>query len=71
MLAIPSSAQNQPQFDQQQSTGYDAKQKVQACMENIDQTQMRKFQQMGAEINDLCAAGERDQVQERSLEFAE
>lgn len=40
-------------------------------MENIDQTQMRKFQQMGAEINDLCAAGERDQVQERSLEFAE
>ncbi len=49
--------------------------KMQTCMENIDQAEMDAFQksaeQMEADVKALCAAGKRDAANERALKFGQ
>jgi phosphoribosylaminoimidazole carboxylase (NCAIR synthetase) len=48
-------------------------QAMQACMENVDQTALQKFEQRALEVNEkiksLCAAGERDKAQSLAMDF--
>ena len=50
-------------------------QKMQACMQNIDQGQMKaikqKGEQMGVEIKALCAAGKRSQAQAAVVSYGQ
>jgi hypothetical protein len=69
-------AQNHPQFDQQQMQAMmQNAQQMQACMENVDQSELQRFEQqakqMEAEVNALCDAGERDQAQHKALSFGQ
>ncbi len=49
--------------------------KMQTCMENIDQAEMDAFQksaeQMEADVKALCAAGKRDAANARALKFGQ
>ncbi len=49
-------------------------QKAQACMENIDKTQMEKFENAGtemeSEIQGLCDSGKRDEAQALALDYS-
>jgi len=49
-------------------------QKAQACMQEIDQSQMDKFKkegdQMEARIKGLCDSGKRDEAQEQAIAFS-
>ncbi|MGZ5001121.1 MAG: hypothetical protein ACXV7F_12555 [Methylomonas sp.] len=49
--------------------------KMQTCMENIDQAEMDAFQrnaeQMQAEVDALCAAGKRDAANARAMKFGQ
>lgn len=48
-------------------------QEMQSCMQNVDQADMNKLQQrsrqMEAEVKSLCAAGKRDEAQEKVISF--
>ena len=48
-------------------------QKMQACMENIDQAKMRKLEQrsyqIGEEIEALCNEGKRDEAEKKALAY--
>jgi cell fate (sporulation/competence/biofilm development) regulator YmcA (YheA/YmcA/DUF963 family) len=48
-------------------------QKVQACMEKIDQAELKGIEQRSkefdAEIKSLCAAGKRDKAQKKAIAF--
>lgn len=47
--------------------------KMQACMEKIDQSKMKSLEQraqkMEAEVKSLCASGKRDQAQKKAIAF--
>lgn len=49
-------------------------QKVQQCMENVDQSEMKDFEQRAqktdAEIKALCAKGKRDKAQKEAIQFS-
>jgi len=49
-------------------------QKMQACMAEIDQSEMKKFEQranqMQAKVDSLCASGKRDEAQKEGIAFA-
>ena len=49
-------------------------QKMQACMAEIDQSEMKKFEQranqMQTKVETLCASGKRDEAQEEGIAFA-
>lgn len=49
-------------------------QAMQACMEQVDQTALQKFQVRAREVNEeiksLCAAGKRDEAQKVAMDFA-
>ena len=49
-------------------------QKAQACMQDIDSSELNKLEQQGqqieAEIKALCAAGKRDQAQSRAIAYS-
>ncbi len=49
-------------------------QKVQQCMESIDQQQLQSLQNQSeefkAEIDDLCAQGDRSEAQKKALSFS-
>ena len=48
-------------------------QKMQSCMQNVDQAKLKVFEQrsyqMEAEIKSLCASGQRDEAQEKAVSF--
>lgn len=48
-------------------------QKMQACMQSVDQAELKKFetrgQQMEREVKSLCAAGKRDAAQQKAMAF--
>lgn len=48
-------------------------QAMQACMEQVDQAALEKFQQRATEVNQeiksLCAAGKRDEAQKVAMDF--
>ncbi len=48
-------------------------QKMQSCMKNVDQAQMKvleqRSQKVDTEIKALCASGKRDEAQERAISF--
>jgi hypothetical protein len=49
-------------------------QKAQACMQNIDTAEMEKLMQEGeqkkAEVESLCAAGKRDEAQQKAIDLS-
>ena len=50
-------------------------QEMQACMKNIDQTEMKALEQQGkqiqAEVKKLCVAGKRDQALDKAIAFSQ
>lgn len=74
MLPAVAAAQNVPGMNpeqmQQMMQGMEA---MQNCMQNVDQSAMQAFEQraeqMQAEVKALCAAGKRDEAQQRALAF--
>ena len=69
-------AQDFSGFDPQQMQGMMQKaQEMQACMQNIDQTEIkaleRQAKQMQAEVRKLCGAGKRDQALDRAIAFSQ
>jgi len=62
--------------DPQQMQAMMAKaQQMQACMQNIDQSKMKAFQQKGqqmaTEIKTLCAAGKRSKALEKAISYGQ
>ena len=77
LLTIPAavSAQNNPGMNQPDMQNMmQQMQKVQQCMQGIDQTQMEELQkrseQANSEIDALCAAGDRSKAQAKAMAFA-
>lgn len=69
-------AQDYPGFDSQQMQGMMQRaQEMQACMKNIDQTEMKALEQQGkqmqAEVKKLCVAGKRDQALNVAIAFSQ
>lgn len=69
-------AENYPGFDSQQMQGMMKKaQEMQACMQNVDQAEMRALEQKGKqmqiEVKKLCAAGKRDQALDVAIEYSQ
>lgn len=67
-------AENQTGFDQQQMQAMMQKaQEMQACMNNVDRTEMDELEQRGklleAEVKKLCASGQRSEAQSRAVDF--
>lgn len=50
-------------------------QKMQACMQEVNQSRLQEFEQRGKaverEVKNLCAAGKRDQAQDKAMEFGQ
>ena len=48
-------------------------QKVESCMENVDQSKLKALEQssrqMQEEVESLCASGKRDQAQKKAISF--
>jgi hypothetical protein len=48
-------------------------QKMQACMQEVDQSRLKEFEQQGQaverEVKALCSAGKRDEAQDKAMEF--
>jgi len=75
LLALPAYAQNAPNMDEQSMQQMmEQAQKMQVCMQNIDQSRMpeleRKSHAVEAEIKELCAEGKRDRAEQRAIDFA-
>ena len=69
-------AQDFSGFDSPQMQGMMQRaQEMQACMKNIDQTEMKALEQQGkqmqAEVKKLCVAGKRDQAQNVAIAFSQ
>ena len=69
-------AQDYPGLSSQQMQRMIQKaQEMRACMQNIDQTEMkaleRQGQQMQAEVKKLCVAGKRDQALDKAIAFSQ
>ena len=49
-------------------------QKMQDCMKNIDQSELKKLEQrsyqVGEEIKSLCASGKRDEAEKKAIAFS-
>ena len=63
-------------FDSQQMQGMMQKaQDMQACMQNVDQAEMRALEkqgkQMQAEVKKLCVAGKRDEALNVAIEYSQ
>ncbi len=63
-------AMNQPQMQAMMQKA----QEMQSCMQNVDESELQAFQQraekMGAEVKALCAAGKRDEAQNKLITYA-
>lgn len=75
LLSLPVYAQNPSNMNEQSiQQMMEQMQKMQACMQNIDQSRLpeleRKSRLIEAEIKSLCAKGKRDQAEQRALDFA-
>ncbi len=77
LLTVPAtvSAQNNQGMNQADMQNMmQQMQKVQECMQSIDQSQLLELQkrseQVGSEIDELCAAGDRSKAQKKALAFA-
>ena len=50
-------------------------QKMQACMQEINQSRLQEFEQRGKaverEVKSLCADGKRDEAQDKAMEFGQ
>lgn len=48
-------------------------QEMQACMENVDQKEMKRLEQLSrqfeAEVKSLCAKGQRDEAQQKAISY--
>jgi hypothetical protein len=67
-------AENYPGFDQQQMQAMMQKaQEMQACMNNVDQTEMQELERRGklleVEVKKLCASGRRSEAQSKAIAF--
>ena len=77
LLSLPAlaSAQNYQNMNEadMQNMMHQA-QKMQACMAEIDQSEMKEFEQranqMQARVDALCASGKRDEAQKEGIAFA-
>lgn len=73
-LPVLAAAQNDPGMSEaQMQQMMQGMQAMQNCMQNVDQAALQTFEQrakqMQAEVEALCAAGKRDEAQERALAF--
>ncbi|HID81209.1 MAG TPA: hypothetical protein EYH06_02430 [Chromatiales bacterium] len=72
-LALAQNYQNMSEQDMQNMM--QQAQKMQACMQNIDQAKMQalgdKAKQVESEIKALCAKGERAKAEKKALKFAQ
>lgn len=76
LLLLPATAlaQNVPDMgDMDVQKMMQQAQAIQACMQNVDQGELEKFQQQAMEINkeikSLCKAGKREQAQKLAMSF--
>lgn len=75
LMPILVSAQNFPGGDPQKMQAMMLKaQEMQACMQNVDQTEMKAFQQrvkqIGEEVKGLCTAGKRAEALNKAMSFS-
>jgi hypothetical protein len=75
LVSFPAYAQNTSDMNEQNMQKImEQAQKMQACMQNVDQSRLPELEQksraMEAEIKSLCAEGKRDQAEQRAIEFA-
>ena len=75
LMPILVSAQNIPGVDPQKMQAMMQKaQEMQACMQNVDQTEMKAFQQRlkqtGDEVKGLCTAGKRAKARSKAISFS-
>lgn len=75
LMPILVSAQNIPGGDPQKMQAMMQKaQEMQACMQNVDQTEMKAFQQrvkqIGEEVKGLCTAGKRAEALNKAMSFS-
>ena len=76
LLPVAASAQNYPGMSEQDMQNMmQHMQGVQSCMQDIDQSRMEELEQQAnqveAEVNSLCASGERDAAQQKAMAFAQ
>jgi predicted lipoprotein len=76
LLPLLANAQMPPQFDQQQIQAMmQNAQKMQTCIQNVDQSQMQAFEQKGKQmeqqVDALCAAGHRDEALAKAMSFSQ
>lgn len=74
LLPTLAAAQSAPEMNQEQMQQMmQNMEAMQNCMQNVDQSAMQAFEQraeqMQAEVQALCAAGKRDEAQQRAMEF--
>ena len=67
-------AQNYPGMNQDDMQNMmQQMQKMQACMQEVDQSRLKEFEQQGQaverEVKALCSAGKRDEAQNKAMEF--
>jgi Skp family chaperone for outer membrane proteins len=71
VLAGAQNYQNMSEADMQRMM--QQMQKAQACMGDIDQTELKKFEQramaMEARVKELCASGQRDAAEQEAMAF--
>ena len=78
LLPLTASAQNYPGMggmsESDMQNMMQQAQKMQTCMQGIDQTRMKAFEQQArtveAEVKSLCADGKRDDAQQEAVTFA-
>jgi hypothetical protein len=75
LMPILVSAQNIPGVDPQKMQAMMQKaQEMQACMQKVDQTEMKAFQQRvkqtGEEVKALCSAGKRAEALSKAMSFS-
>lgn len=75
LLSLPVYAQNMSTMSEQSiQQMMEQAQKMQACMQNIDQSRLpeleRKARVMESEIKALCTQGKRDQAEQKAVDFA-
>ena len=75
IMPIVASARMPPAMDQaQMQQMMQQMQNMQACVQNIDQAEMKSLEQRGRamekQVRQLCAQGKRDQAQSAAMDFA-
>ncbi|MFA4916840.1 MAG: hypothetical protein WC560_09235 [Syntrophales bacterium] len=74
LMPMVTVAQNYPRMNQaDMQKQMQQMQKMQACMQNVDQAKLKEIQQrseqVNTEIKSLCKSGQRDKAQKKAISF--